>query len=391
MGWNPFKEFGSWFEKKVWKPVTNWAKETGEQIGRAAKDIGEGILDVVTFGGYSDMKDAAARNNQAKREATQAYQDSLWDLATEYENALSADIFSELDTFQTQIKDFENQLELAQKDTIPEYQEWLSNYQGMLEGEDNILSQEREGHVANISNAEGALKTHEYKSALAVQNMFDEANEQVAAAKKDISLANVAASATGTALGAYKTEALKMESNIRRYIGADGYLNEDTGVGAIGTFAMALMDTRNTIRDEKNRLQLNIDSLKLTLAQWDEDMERLAAQTEIDLDVAQDNVELWKDQIELNKINLQTKTQEAIETLNKWETSVRDYYTSTGEKTSEEVDFLIEEKKKTWKEQYGILGIDIDPVTIADILAAPLLAAKEELKKAKAKKEENNG
>lgn len=360
MGWNPFKEFGSWFEKKVWKPVTNWAKETGRQIERAAKDIGEGILDVVTFGGYSDMKDAAARNNQAKKEATQAYQDSLWDLATEYDNALTADIFSALDTFQTQIKDFENQLELAQKDTIPEYQEWLSTYQGMLEGEDNILSQEREGMVDSISTAEDKLETFEHTSALEVKSLFDEANEQVASAKQQVSLANVAASATGTAIGAYKTEALKVQSELRRYVGSDGYLNEVTGEGEIGTFAENMINVRSQISDQKKEYQLSIDSLKLTLSQWDEDMERLAAQTEIDLEVAQDNVELWQDKIEQNKLQLQMKTEEAIKNLEDWEKSIRDYYTSTGEKSTAEVDELVNEKKQTWKDLYSTIGIDLE-------------------------------
>lgn len=324
-------------------------------MGWILAGIGIGLI----FGGKK-LADSQRAKKEAAAAAKRAKEDALWDAATEYEDALTADIFSELNTFQTQIKDYENQLELAQKDTIPEYQEWLSNYQGMLEGEDNILSQEREGMVDSISTAEEKLETFEHTSALEVKSLFDEANEQIASAKQQVSLANVAASATGTAIGAYKTEALKVQSELRRYVGSDGYLNEDTGEGSIGTFAEGMISVRSQISEQKKEYQLNIDSLKLTLSQWDEDMERLAAQTEIDLDVALDNVELWKDKIEQNKIQLQMKTEEAIKKLEDWETSIRDYYTSTGEKSTAEVDELVNEKKQTWKDLYSTIGINLE-------------------------------
>lgn len=364
MGWNPFKKFGSWFEKKIWKPVTGWVQDNVlDPLKTAGEVIWSGIeggLDFVTAGLYSDLKDLITGKNEAKGDATQAYQDGLWELMGQYESQLSSDAFASLDSFQTQITDYNNKLNLALKDTIPEYQEWLSHYQGMLNGEDNILSQEREGMVDSITNAETALNTYEITSALQVKSMFDDANEQVASAKKEVSLANVAASATGTAIGAYKTEALKVQSDIRRYVGSDGYLNEETGQGEIGTFAASLMDARNQIRDQKNNLQLSIDSLKLTLNQWDDDMERLAAQTEIDLEVAQENVELWKDRIEQNKIQLQLKTEEALDVLSKWEEATREYYKSTGEKSTAEVDALVNEKKQTWKDLYSTIGVDLE-------------------------------
>lgn len=309
----------------------------------------------VTAAGFS-----IANNVKQQEINKQNYENNLRNQMTGYENDIIGSVWSDLDAAQGFLQSYQTELDNAVNNAIPEYEDWLSKYQGMLNGEDNAFTQERNTMVDSIANTEAQLENYEYASALQVQSIFEDANSQINQAKKQASLENVAASATGSAISAYRTEATKVQSDIMRYVGSDGYLNEATGEGDIGTFAKSLMSTRGAIADQKKQYALTLDSLRLSLSQWDEDMADMAKQTQYDLETANKNIETWTENIEKYKQVIEAKSQQAMEKIKQWETDTRNYYSSTGEKSTAEVDKLIAEKKASWKSLYESVGVTLD-------------------------------
>ena len=320
------------------------------------KGVGETALNIVTFGGYSAMKDAQSQKAAAERQAKIDYQNSLYNKLLSLEDEIELDIFSSISDAQALLADAQLQLGTIDNN-ITAAQDWLALYQGMLNGEDNLLSAERDVAKNAITSSQNALEQYELSSALAVRNIFDEANNQVQSAKQSIAMANVAASATGSAAGAYKTEALKVKSDLRRYVGADGYLNEATGEGEIGTFAQDLIVTRTEINNTPFDLDADVKAAQLALETWDYETKKQAEGYENDIEGYEALRESYQLQLEAAKKNIKTYSQAALERIKEWKETMSEY-AETGADDALSIS-EIEDQILNWEKKYKNIGVSV--------------------------------
>lgn len=303
----------------------------------------------------------------AERKAKEDYQQGLSDQLQNLQNEINLDFFNSLSQTQADLNDAQLQLDTIDKN-ITSANDWLSLYQGMLNGEDNLLSDERDLLNNAITSAENqvtssknALSQYEQTSALAVRNIFEEANEQVTSAKQSIALANVAAGATGSALGAYRTEAMKVRSDLRRYVGADGYLNEATGEGEIGTFAQELIATRTEIQNTLFDLDAQVQASQLALSQaqyaldsWDYETEKQAESYQNDIEGLEALKESYQLQLETAKENIKEYSKSALEKIKDWKETMTEYAETGAEDALSNEE--IEEQIQSWKDKYKNYG-----------------------------------
>lgn len=304
---------------------------------------------------------------KAEKKAKEDYQQGLSDQLQSLQNEINLDFFNSLSQTQADLNDAQLQLDTIDKN-ITSANDWLSLYQGMLNGEDNLLSDERDLLNNAITSAEdqvtsskNALSQYEQTSALAVRNIFEEANEQVTSAKQSIALANVAAGATGSALGAYKTEAMKVRSDLRRYVGSDGYLNEVTGEGEIGTFAQELMATRTEIQNTLIDLDAQVQASQLALSQaqyaldsWNYETEKQAESYQNDIEGLEALKESYQLQLETAKENLKEYSKSALEKIKDWKETMTEYAETGAEDALSNEE--IEEQIQSWKDKYKNYG-----------------------------------
>ena len=313
------------------------------------------VVGIVVGSGYLLKKGVDSYNAKikAERQAKLDYQYGLRDELTSIENELNLNIFNSLSESQLQLSDAQLQLDTINKN-ITSAQDWLSLYQGMLSGEDNILSAERDQAQDAITNSQNALTQYEESSALAVRNIFEDANDQVQSAQQSIAMANVAASATGSVVGAYKTEALKVRSDLRRFVGSDGFLNEATGEGEIGTFAQELMATRTEINNTIIQLDSQLKAAQLALETWDYDTKNQAETYENDIEGYEALKDSYQIQLDTARENIETYSQTALEKIKDWKETM-EAYAGTGAEdalSSEEIKKQIQ----SWKDKYKNYG-----------------------------------
>ena len=292
---------------------------------------------------------AAEKKAESERIARENYQKQLWSEASDIQAFIENDLWSSLDTALGNIEALET--EQAQLETnMPRYEEWLSNYEGMLAGEDNVLTQEREGMIDAVESAENALADYTASSALQVRSIFDEAYSSVHSSRQQQALANVSAGATGSVVSSYTAATRKIQSDITRFVGADGYINEETGEGELGTFARTMIVTRNQIDHEMQNMQANIDAANLALTLWNENTEDQAEQYRFEYETGMERLEGLPDEIEKYKAVIKNKTDTALAKIKDWEAKRKEYGTSQAD---------IDAQKQSWKELYAAIGVEL--------------------------------
>ncbi len=318
------------------------------------------------------------RNNERARQA-QAKQEAI-----DFINSSSNILNSNLTSIQEQLN-YISGLELGIKDNehnISVNNEWLKMYQGMLDGEDNLLTQYRDELQNNIADANNTLDlahkmllqrqteaaAYLQSSQLEKENAAKQGYANYAELMSKKSLANVMAGATGAVVGAYQASALKQRDAIEKYVGSDLRFNidgsfDDAGSGSFAREFVALTTAINA-NIEANNLNIQaaqyditksehaLDSSKHALDQqlyeWEQNREELEYQN---TDMAEAN-KINRENIERTyEVTIKTLQQNAVDAL-------KDYqkYAGTAGKSQEEIDAFVERYRKA----YGDIGIPLD-------------------------------
>ena len=143
--------------------------------------------------------------------------------------------------------------------TIDTGNEWLSNYQAMLDGDRSnttlgrqLGQLERQGTLLETAKAlkEKSAANYLIESAVSRANAYDTAFSDYTSMLKNQSLLNVAAGANGGKSSAYSMASVIQQQQLRNYIGADMKFDTDTSKGVStesGSFLNSYIVLNNTI------------------------------------------------------------------------------------------------------------------------------------------------
>ena len=321
--------------------------------------VGTGVALIFGAWGYSNKKKKEAAE-RARQEQIRI--NNLLDSITTIQN--------NMDTLYADIQDnqflYDNLLNFeipTLEFNIGQYEEFISDYEGMLAGEDNDLTTQKEINEGLIDQANDAVDTAKddlsnyiIKSAEQVRQLYQEAFNQVSDARQQEALLNVQAGSSGSVVGSYRTAALKARSDITKFVGADGYLNEGTGEISEGTFSVTMRIARDDIALEKNRLDSAIEAAKLAASQaqldyenWLDDMEFQSVQAQQQLGAAQLELKQTHEQMEMYLEIIKNKQDTALQLIDDYKAAVSGLKGTNEEISEEEMN----EQVSSWKDQFG--------------------------------------
>lgn len=178
-------------------------------------------------------------------------------------------------------------------------QDWLSMYQAMLNGEDNLLTQQKTGLESDITDARNALDLaaqnlvsqqdqaalYIKSSALEVKNAKDTAYSSYAEMMKQKSLANVMAGASGGVQSAYTAAAVQQNNEIQRLVGSDMKFNEDGSEEAsAGSFAREFSVLQSSINIQKLANETNVLAAQYSLLSSESNVQKTQTNLNLQMD-----------------------------------------------------------------------------------------------------------
>lgn len=259
--------------------------------------------------------------------------------------------------------------------------EWLAMYQGMLNGEDNLLSQERNLLDAQIAQAvtdkdiadqfllmqqnaadaylqssqlEKDVLTAQIAQATASKGLAeqvlvqqrnsaeaylqssqlekDNASRQgfmsYAEMMKQKSLANVVAGATGGVRSAFSANAINQQNEIRRYIGDDLKFNVGGDGAGAGTFAREFSVLKTAIDNQILANNISIQAAQNDIARVSDDIDAATKrygvlETEIENQIMANNIAIQNAQSDVDKAayNIDAATLNLNSQLDAWDTN----------------------------------------------------------------------
>lgn len=298
----------------------------------------EKFLSWATFGWYGDK---LAAEEQHRRDL-----DSL----INNQNATMNELFDSIDSAETLISQYEKELSTTLPFNISEYREWLANYEGMLNGEENELSLYRDALRGDLSAAENAMAEFSLSSPEQIRQLMDQGYGTLSSYRQQQALANVQAGASGSVKSAYTSLVTKNQADIIRYAGNDMRINEDTGEVETGAFARQLIILKTALDTQKTELEASLTAAKYALTKWTEDIEDQKTQTEIDLESSLERIDFLKEEIEKEKQNIKDASSSAIAVLSQ--------FLSTSSERGWSSDSKISQLRK-WRDKFKQLDTDV--------------------------------
>ena len=187
--------------------------------------------------------------------------------------------------------EYESRIDDLNRDKI-ESEEFLEDYRQMLEGEgddDNLLLQQDRINQANITNAENDLAAYRDSSALELDSLIRQGFNQYTDQRDNQAIENIYASATGSIVGAFNSAARRVRNSIRAFVGDDMRFNEEpegtsvirsSGDAMIGSYAKMMLSNRTIIRNNKAKLQTEIDTARFAYDSFRDQAEDAAEENE---------------------------------------------------------------------------------------------------------------
>ena len=251
--------------------------------------------------------------------------------------------------------------------------EWLAMYQGMLNGEDNLLTQERnllDSQIAQATAAKGladqvlvqqrnAAEAYLQSSQIEKDNASRQGFMSYAEMMKQKSLANVVAGATGGIRSSFSANAINQQNEIRRYIGDDLKFNVGGEGEGAGTFArefgmlktaidnqilannISIQAAQNDVTRASDSIDAATFNLNKQLDAWDTNrsaLEQDNADKKAAIDIDKASIERWTTLVDGFQ-------DEAIRKLQSWQNSAAD-----AGRTKEEIDSFVNDTKKKFKD-----------------------------------------
>ncbi len=218
--------------------------------------------------------------------------------------------------------------------TIDTGNEWLLNYQAMLDGDrsDTTLGRklgqyERQGTLLEAAKAlrEKSAANYLIESAVSKANAYDTAFSDYTSMLKNQSLLNVAAGANGGKSSAYSMASVIQQQQLRNYVGADMKFDSDTSKAVSpesGSFLNSYIVLNNTIdaQIEENNyaikaVQNDILNNSNTIKDFYEESETAANQWKADIEDSREATETMESAIERIKNALKLQQTVALEAL----------------------------------------------------------------------------
>ena len=268
-----------------------------------------------------------------------AYLEDL-DIMTDYSNRLSS-IEGEKITYENNAFYYEGLIEDLNRQKA-ESEEWLEDYRQMLAGEgdeDNLLLAQDQYNQQQIENTENELASYKDASILELDSTIQAGLTEFKSRRQAEALQSVYASATGSVVGAHNNAAKQARAAIKAFAGDDMRLNEtgaeslsEAGKGA-GSYAKMMISMRQTIRDNTNRLQSNVDAARLTFMSFRDEAADAAEENEqflADYDKTLANYEKNLAYAQQSMQNLQDEAQSILDSANEVMTDINEYEKDRG-------------------------------------------------------------
>lgn len=291
-----------------------------------------------TFMSIISLGSANKSFNEAKNNYN-AYLEDL-DIMTDYSNRLSS-IEGEKITYENNAFYYEGLIEDLNRQKA-ESEEWLEDYRQMLAGEgdeDNLLLAQDQYNQQQIENTENELASYKDASILELDSTIQAGLTEFKSRRQAEALQSVYASATGAVVGAHNNAAKQARAAIKAFAGDDMRLNEtgaeslsEAGKGA-GSYAKMMISMRQTIRDNTNRLQSNVDAARLTFMSFRDEAADAAEENEqflADYDKTLANYEKNLAYAQQSMQNLQDEAQSILDSANEVMTDINEYEKDRG-------------------------------------------------------------
>lgn len=315
------------------------------------------------IGGAFAVNDYA---NKKKQERQNYVSNTLEPLLNQYETDINNAI-GDYNIAKNLIADYEYRLYNSLPTQMETYEEWISLYEGMLKGEDNLFSDQQDILQSNISIAESsvtgaqnAIDTYTSTSALEIEQIYTSARESIGSARRQQALMNVAASAAGAVTGSHSVANLKIQSDLVRYAGEDLALDENDE----STFARAVSARRSEIADELFQLNQALEIAKNSKLQAETELEDWSMQMEAQYadtldNVAQTNILITQTEqaLENERKNLADASKTAMEAISNYSKTADELRSEYGDLTSMDVSLdTTSDKIVEWKRQLDRVG-----------------------------------
>lgn len=299
--------------------------------------------------------------NKKKQERQNYVSNTLEPLLNQYETDINNAI-GDYNIAKNLIADYEYRLYNSLPTQMETYEEWISLYEGMLKGEDNLFSDQQDILQNNISIAESsitgaqnAIDTYTSTSALEIEQIYTSARENIGSARRQQALMNVAASAAGAVTGSHSVATLKIQSDLVRYAGEDLALDENDE----STFARAVSARRSEIAGELFQLNQALEVAKNSKLQAETELEDWSMQMEAQYadtleNVAQTNILISKTEqaLENERKNLADASKTVIEAIKNYRNTAEELRNEYGDLTSMDVsEHTITGKTSDWYQQ----------------------------------------
>ncbi len=246
---------------------------------------------------------------------------------------LLTDSTTNINTLLTAIESAVTSLDTYQS-TIDTGNEWLQNYQAMLNGDrsDTTLGRklgqlERQGTLLEMARTlkEKSAANYLVESAVSRANAYDTAFSDYTSMLKNQSLLNVAAGANGGKSSAYSMASAIQQQQLRSYIGADMQFDTDTAKGVSaesGSFLNSYIVLTNTIdaQIEENNYAIKaaqdsvLNNTNL-IKDFYEESETTASQWKADIEDSEKATETMETAIERIKNALKLQQTTALDAL----------------------------------------------------------------------------
>lgn len=183
--------------------------------------------------------------------------------------------------FQQKIKD------LQREKTV--HEDYLEDYRQMLAGEgdaDNTLLLQDQYNKQQVANAENDLAAYKDSSALELDSLIQQGFSEYTSLRNSQALNNIYASARGSVLGAHNSAAKRAQASIVAFAGKDMKFNESgaltlsEGGEGMGQYAKLMITSRQTVRNNINKLQTSVDAANLAFFSFREEAEDAAQESE---------------------------------------------------------------------------------------------------------------
>lgn len=314
------------------------------QVSESGKSLAEQSIKDITsaqwgVGWIPFVGQVAAAGLEASKKSHNRYLDNI-DLAQSYNETL-LDIQGQLVSPSNDVFYYEGLIEDLNRQKA-ESEEWLEDYRQMLAGEgdeDNLLLAQDQYNQQQIENTEDELASYKDASILELDSTIQSGLQEFKSRRQAEALQSVYASASGSVMGAHNNAAKQARAAIKAFAGDDMRLNEtgaeslsEAGKGA-GSYAKLMIVTRQTIRDNTNKLQSNIDAARLTYMSFRDTAADVAEENEqflADYDKTLENYQMNLQYAKDTMASLQAAAEAAQADLNEVVADLNEYEKNNG-------------------------------------------------------------